>query len=341
MILKSFYRKKSSKIYIWIFVILFLALLLIHSFINYLNNEHNKNLMETSLLYIEDKNDIYTNLKNDKYITNIKRGLLVDYNEYDENNMKLYIKKGMLSTYLLNNKILVYSDNTLNNDEIVIYLNNLSYFSNKDSISVDLSKNIIINNLKFNIKDIKQANNYSYIKISNEKFNIMYETFNKYVYTANINDNTKYQEIYLKYDELADKCIFLYEPEDESSLNSIKTTIDVLNIFNYILIIVLVIVVIVTTKNIIEDMQKNISLEYKLGFKVKNIKFNILKRLISLHLLSLALSMLLYIILVLLINNIFKISLGIWYISIMYIIFLVILICDLLLCITHSNKNIK
>lgn len=343
MIIRSFYRKKNSKIYMMIFVTLFLTLLLVNAFIGYLKDDYNKSITKTTLLYVQSENDLLPFLTSDMHLDNIEKSLLVEYNDYNDININLNLKKGMLTTYLLDNKVLMYSDNILSDNEIIIFLDNLNYVSN-DNVFEDITKYIVVEYLdkqeKFYIKDIKKANNYSYIKISNDTFDKLYNSSHKYNYTANINDNSKYQEIYQKYNQIAERCIFFYANDEELALDNIKAFIDTLNIFNHILIVVLVVVVLVTTKNIISDMQKNISLEYKLGFKKKKIKINILKRLISLHLLSFAIALMLYLISIIFISITLEILLKFKYMNVIYIVFIFILISDLLLCIMFNNKNI-
>lgn len=283
MILTSFFRKKSTQLYLLILTILFLIITIIEIFTTHLTEIDNKKFMEISLIYIESPNNLQKDLENNKFIDNIKQTILFQY----ENG---FMSETMLKLPDLNDKILVYKgvEETLKDNEIIILLSKINY------INIEPLMNNYINNeitfsysgeeIKFQIKKIENVSNKTEIIISPNLFNRLIKKEKTYKYTSNITSENKEAEIYSKYSK--NNLVKILNSETAESARerkALQENLEILKISNYIIITIFIIVIFITNKNIIADLEKNIDLEKKLGFKNKQIKLNVLKRILVLH----------------------------------------------------------
>ena len=95
---------------------------------------------------------------------------------------------------------------------------------------------------------------------------------------------------------------------------------------------------IIISKNILEDLETTIRLENMLGFSKKNIQFNLIKRILSMYILTIILSNILSIIIVFVLNNKYSLGMQLLNFKFLIIILIVILSCNLLLVGTINNK---
>ena len=88
MIIFSFFRRKSTQIYLLLFIILFFLINSTGLLIENIENIKDNNFSSSTLLYIKSETNYESLLKSNKYITNIKRALIFNYgnvNNIDEN----------------------------------------------------------------------------------------------------------------------------------------------------------------------------------------------------------------------------------------------------------------
>ena len=106
----------------------------------------------------------------------------------------------------------------------------------------------------------------------------------------------------------------------------------------YVLSIIFLIMFIIISKNILEDLETTIRLENMLGFSKKNIQFNLIKRILSMYILTIVLSNILSIIIVFVLNNKYSLGMQLLNFKFLIIILIVILSCNLLLVGTINSK---
>ena len=331
MILKSFYRKKSTCVYLVIITLLFLVLSAMLIINRYLEEIKNNYYLDSNLVLIESSVDYKNLLENYNDIINIERCILFSYTDD-------LIKQSYINDLNINNKVIVYSDADLENDEIILGLMSYYYEFIKSNIDGILNESIKVNfegeELNLNLVDVIDNKRKSNIYIAKKLFEEL--AVNNYFYTFNIMTENKEKEVrkYLNENIDGEVHYLKYELADDYVFNEkINNYIAISKVLTLVLCGGLLLILIIINKNIIADVDKNIMLEYKLGVRPIDIKKNVMKMLISLH----GISFMISIIVVLIICNI-NISKN--YILMMILIFGVILIVDLLMSLVINLNRI-
>lgn len=331
MILKSFYRKKSTIIYLIIITLLFLVLSIMLIINRYLEEIKNNYYIDSNLVLIKSNIDYKDLLENYNNITNIKKCILFSYTDD-------LITESYVNDLNINNKVIVYPDDVLENEEIILGLMTYYYEFSKSKISNILNESIKVNfdgkELNLNLIDVVDNERKSNIYIADELFEEL--TINNYSYTFNIKTEKDEKEVRKYLDENIDGEVYYlkYELADDYVINEkIDNYISISKILTLVLSGGLLLILIIINKNIIADLDKNTMLEYKLGVKPMDIKKNVMKRLISLHIISFMLS----IIVALIISNVIV---SRYYIAMMLLVFIFILFIDLIMSlIININKK--
>lgn len=329
MVLKSFFRNKVTKIYLTIITVLLIAISFLFASINYLTRICNEEYQKGSLVYIESDKDILESLKSNTDIVNPNEIIKFDYE--DEG----LIDKYYIFEYEVNEKILVYADEenkyNLTDNEAVITLfgNNLS---NQDKERYELYKNQSINfnfnasNINFKIKKIEFKNHGSII-ISNNLFNKLKQENNAHYYTVSFVS----EDIESNHEKIGTKEIDLSSIDDLAYSENVKKNMNYVKYASIVCIVIFIIVIIVVNKNIISDLRNNMNLEVKLGYTNFQIKMNILKRLLLLHLLSFVIAIAISSIVILGMNIVSNMGIGFDFIYKNALLILIILLSDILL----------
>lgn len=242
MIFKSFYRRKTSKLYLALITIVLTSLTILNLFINYLNN-----ILETK----KSNEYVYFEISNQSYdkSTSIILGELL--------NEKL---NNVFSEYELNNKVIIKQNNKLSENECNLYLSQIYYDIYKiDENNVEIVFNASIYNLK--ILNIDKNNDYSYIEVSSSLFD---KLWNKKTYFINKKN--------YKYDGINEIVINNQFYDNENRLNDLEKKINILKVIFYIILNILIIVGLLIIKNIRYDIKTDKYLLYVLGIKNKYIK---------------------------------------------------------------------
>ena len=331
MILKSFYRKKSTCVYLVIITLLFLVLSAMLIINRYLEEIKNNYYLDSNLVLIESSVDYKNLLENYNDIINIERCILFSYTDD-------LIKQSYINDLNINNKVIVYPDADLENDEIILGLMSYYYEFIKSNIDGILNESIKVNfegeELNLDLVDVIDNKRKSNIYIAKKLFEEL--AVNNYFYTFNIMTENKEKEVRKYLNENIDGEVYYlkYELADDYVFNEkINNYIAISKVLTLVLCGGLLLILIIINKNIIADVDKNIMLEYKLGVRPIDIKKNVMKRLISLH----GISFMISIIVVLIICNI-NISKN--YILMMILIFGVILIVDLIMSLVINLNRI-
>jgi len=327
MILKSFFRKKITKVYFIVLFVIFLILFLVNISCNILNKMENDIYLKHSYFFINSNNDIVDILKNIKNIHKIEKSIL--FEKY-EGQLGL-----MLTTFQLKGT-LVNSNGALKDNEAIIIVRENDYINNQDYLN-----SLVNNNIKFkhlgkdlvlNIKEIKTDVCLSKIVVSEDLFSQL-DINNNYI----INVDKKGIEKKF-FNKINTKVINIGgETEDELKYRlTIEKLINNLSIANYVLIFIFGMMVIIINKNILTDLQDNIDLEYNLGFKKYQIRLNIFKRLFLLHMLAFIFALLICLLVFIIFFLIFK---TFFLSSKLFLMFIFILLSDLLMSSVKLKKG--
>lgn len=339
MIIKSFIRTKSFKIYLAIITLLLLVIMLLNLGIQHLTTVSNYEYQKKSLLYYMSEKDKYDELIKNKNLINIQEVLTLTN---DENNINL----SDLFEVELSNTIFVYGDEinkyNLKDNEIVIKFSHNGYENNKpyfdDYIGEEVKFTNDIEKVKLLIKKIDQADR-GHIVVSKNMFNILKEKTNFYSYTAKFESEKKANDYYSNNEKNDDIILCLDDESNHEYQERMKQNLMVVKLSAVISIMVFVVVIIVVNRNIISDIKKNMELEKKLGFYNWKIKLNLLKRLFSLHFMSYLQALTLSIILIFIVNNFINIKINKTFFGNNLLFVLIIFISDLLLCLIVNNKS--
>lgn len=273
LILKSFYRKKSTKIYLTVITLLFIGIISLFIARYYNINEANKIYYKSYIIFSANKEDL-TKIENIKGINSLKFGLK------GQNTTKDCMEEPDCEP----NYLVIFNDNTIVKNHAKITL-----FNPKTGI-------LLFNNEKitFTIDQIietKKEENYSSLYISKTDFNTLSSKTNEYFYILTPKKWLDKEKIIKTLKKEIPSLSNLEEheyrikPFEYYTLNVTITTI-----FLIILSIIFLIILLINTKNILIDENKNSKLLKCLGFHKSTIKkYNVLK-IISLLVLSIIIS---------------------------------------------------
>lgn len=296
LIIKSFFHKKNTKIYIILMAILLLSII----FLNGLNNKIEKQIKDnfygsyiSLILDKSDKNMLYK-IKN---ISSIEENVVLNTTTYSY--------------------IILKENNNLNDNEIILPFNFYKY---------DLNDSININSYMFTIKDYYSNLNYNEVFVNKNNIKILKEKNSKRCYYLELKN-------YLELEKTEKELAKLNIDSNYGIIENIKGNNTNLNILIYIINIILIIVLIlfiilylISLINIFNDEKKiNLLLEH-LGYTPKKIfTLNYLK-ILSLIISSTLIASILFIILYLILFAFsFKLIINIKYIIILLVILLIFL----------------
>ena len=261
MILKSFFRKKTTKIYLFIFTFIFLAFNLIVIGRNYYAEKANESY-DGSFIFWEQSKD--ATIPNVDGIKNVQNAIIIG-----------------------NHNFIVADDNyKLNENEILINNDNKDAI---DKIKNDFSSSypmIDIDNFNFVFTDDNINNNF--LIVNQNTFNKIVESDNNIVYIAQATDWINYEDVIYELNEEMNIEVNAYIPT--TSANDYSSLYNTFDIFLYLVVILFFILSIISILNIIND-EKNSNFLYKtLGYsKIKKLLitgFKILILLVSTVILS-------------------------------------------------------
>ena len=342
MIIRSFFRQKRTKIYIFIITILLIFSSLLFAAIRYLDKVNNEKYYAISLFYIESSKIDYNQLSNSDDFINIHKALKF---RYDDD----IFKQEDLGEFELDNMVLVYADENnkynLKDNEVIIIFNRNSYDNNESRFKESLNQNI-----KFYFKDediilkIKkfEKDNRSKLIISKTLFDNLNLEYENNIYTTNFKSEDladkynysqffNYEDIYLNLDtETASN--FIYR-------ENLKNNLKIVQYATLICIGVFILLLIVVNKNIISDLKNNLILEKRLGYNNYQISINILKRLSTLHLICYFITLIVTLTAIISFNIFFNNKIDFSCIIKITILMILILISDLLLSLIVNNKS--
>lgn len=372
MIIKSFFRNKTVKIYMIILTIAISVLFILSSFISYYQNMQDELFLNRNILIVTSKNNIYDDLKKIKLINNIENKVVLlpdkTYNTIVDSQYTLTDSEGNIVDSFTSNEdgyefkitwerlfisnfdyILVTSDkntkNKLSKNDVSIGLPEswVKYYS--DHQDLYLNKNVGFKTNEQNKLELKIVNlynsNFPQLMVSEELYNDLIKEQKFNVYTMNILSYSESNRVIKEVNTLNDKSDYFstafdcsYKDFESNTINNIDNLIGILKLSSYVILFVFVILIIIIIKNLLYDLNKSTTLESKIGFSKKQIKLNVVYRLLLLLLFSTLFSVMLSLIIILIINYTFKLNIilfnGIFFLKILALVFLIAL-CMILL----------
>lgn len=261
MLLKSFYRKRTSKIYLIVFTLIFLALYMIIFGKSYYREYINESFKGSYIKFDLSKDKIIPELEG---VTNLQE--VVNLNKY----------------FLLSN-----SSFNLNNYEILI---SPFYDDNKmmETVKKTLGE-LGIDTSLYTFKFSDEVNAYNFFYVNPFTYDILDNQVNN-------DDNTYVGDLYdwINFEEFISKL----EVELDTEINAYIVSTDILryidiyngfNIFLYLLLFLFIVLSIITIINVLIDEKKTNFLYRIIGYSNKQKRLIVISKLLSLLVVSLLL----------------------------------------------------
>lgn len=327
LLLKGFFRKKSTIIYMIIYSVILAAIISLFTLIKYNQNMINDIVKKNSYILLSSTNDYYNEILKNKNIIGIDRIIqFMPNNKYDvfkNSGISITTPDGIeIEKNTQNERKIDWEDYTENSNSIIITSDKNKDFKLKnDEIALSLHKSVekkselfddiigkklafFYNNeeIEFTIKRCYETTQNE-MTISEEKFKSLTQMENgKYVYKiylknyeeANKNVN-ELKQLNNNDNELYVELFYKIVGNQDSEMNSnAKNLVNSFEIACFIVITIFIFVFIIVSKNILNDENKNLKLESALGYnKIQARKYSVMK-LLTLVLASFAIATIIY-----------------------------------------------
>lgn len=369
LLLKEFFRKKTTKIYFVILTIIFLGITVFFCFANYYSRLYDHAIKKNSAFVMLSEKDHYDELNKSNILFDIQRGLIFepDYSYTILGRQGMEVKKDGITIskkdpiygetdffwedFAEFNNIVVFKasnyDLNLNSGEIALgYLPNSRFTDEKLAELIDKKLGFNIGNLKkeFVITDFYKSPLLS-MAISDEDFTNLVNYSSLYFYKASVKDLKKAEKLEISLKNLEKNnnySVHLYVWNDGvegDKIIELAKIVEILKNVSYLISILFVIVFYFIVKNIVKDELKNSMLKRMIGFtRWKLIKIIILELLLLITF-SLLFSTLLSKISLFIINKYFNIGIKLNNLFMIVFIYIISIIITLIICL--FNRNLK
>ena len=368
LLLKEFFRKKTTKIYFFLFTILFLGIIIFFSFAGYYEKLYNDSIKKNSAFIMLSEKDHYEELSKSTVLFDIKRGLVFKP-DYDytllglqgvdvQKDGQVILKKDPIpgeseffwedfTEFDENIVIFKASDYNLSLNSGEIALGAKESLSNKN-FSELLNKKLGFKSgefkIEFTITDFYESP-LSFMLIADEDFAKLVKYSSLYFYKASVKDLKKAEKLESKLRNLeknnnykASLCIW-ESTGDTQNVMELNSIVDTLKSVSYLIALLFIMVFYLLIKNIIKDETSSNMLKRMIGV-TKWLSLKILfMQLLLLATGSFIISLFLAKISIHIINKKFllKLCLNNWLILLLIYIFIIIII--LINCL--FNKSLK
>lgn len=266
LLLKSFFRKKSTKIYLIVIPILIISITLFSAFYKYYLSL-SKSIVPYSKILIITREDIFEKFSSDDDYIEVDEGIVFKSN--DEIAAELYMFEELEC-------IIVFPASKrkieLNDNEIAIgskFLNNLDLINKTVKLKHNNQK------INFKVKTIYERN-FKEILISDNKFEELINKSNIFAYTLKVKEKTIIDSLENINNFQLEEGPIIYETfnnsPDYNLWKSLKELVTWLTIISYIMIIMFSIIFLIVLRNIIIDEYKIIHTERLLGFSKNQVR---------------------------------------------------------------------
>lgn len=293
--IRSFFRKTTTKVYLFVLCFLFIGIYLLNAFTNYYTNLLNNAFRENTVLYVIGQNDYYNTLSQYISVESIEEALIFRPN-YE---CKTLARQGQivqdastgsvisnisseelsrltweeLAVIPKGNRIFVLPSDELKENEIRLSFNTQVSYDIPLSELYNEPLDIKYNGTEYNfvIKEIVNSR-FPEIHISREKFNEIKEHSSIYAYKVTMNSYYDAQNIVKKLNEKEENSDFyvslnrVEHQNDKYDMTGLIEMTGILRMVSLIATIVLVLVFCVIIKNIISEEKERMRLQYSLGY---------------------------------------------------------------------------
>ena len=369
LLLKEFFRKKTTKIYFVILIIIFLGITVFFCFANYYSRLYDHAIKKNSAFVMLSEKDHYAELNKSNILFDIQRGLIFepDYSYTILGRQGMEVKKDGITIskkdpiygetdffwedFAEFNNIVVFKasnyDLNLNSGEIALgYLPNSRFTDEKLAELIDKKLGFNIGNLK---KEFVITNFYKSpllsMAISDEDFTKLVNYSSLYFYKASVKDLKKAEKLESKLRNLeknnnykASLCIW-ESTGDTQNVMELNSIVDTLKSVSYLIALLFIMVFYLLIKNIIKDETSSNMLKRMIGFtKWQSLKI-LFMQLLLLITFSLIFSILLSKISLFIINKYFNIGIKLNNLFMIVFIYIISIIITLIICL--FNRNLK
>ena len=282
LLLKEFFRKKTTKIYFFLFTILFLGIIIFFSFAGYYEKLYNDSIKKNSAFIMLSEKDHYEELSKSTVLFDIKRGLVFKP-DYDytllglqgvdvQKDGQVILKKDPIpgeseffwedfTEFDENIVIFKASDYNLSLNSGEIALGAKESLSNKN-FSELLNKKLGFKSgefkIEFTITDFYESP-LSFMLIADEDFAKLVKYSSLYFYKASVKDLKKAEKLESKLRNLeknnnykASLCIW-ESTGDTQNVMELNSIVDTLKSVSYLIALLFIMVFYLLIKNIIND----------------------------------------------------------------------------------------
>ena len=295
LLLKEFFRKKTTKIYFFLFTILFLGIIIFFSFAGYYEKLYNDSIKKNSAFIMLSEKDHYEELSESTVLFDIKRGLVFKP-DYDytllglqgvdvQKDGQVILKKDPIpgeseffwedfTEFDENIVIFKASDYNLSLNSGEVALGAKESLSNKN-FSELLNKKLGFKSgefkIEFTITDFYESP-LSFMLIADEDFIKLVKYSSLYFYKASVKDLNKAEKLESKLRNLeknnnykASLCIW-ESTGDTQNVMELNSIVDTLKSVSYLIALLFIMVFYLLIKNIIKDETSSNMLKRMIGF---------------------------------------------------------------------------
>lgn len=357
ILLKGFYRKKTTRIYLLLCSILLITIVILFSFINYYISLRDNYFKNNSYILIVSKNDYYSDIiKQD--IVKIEKVLL-----FEPDYTSSIIQKKTLGEHgEMRSDLLYWTDLTIGDEDLIkeyilvvpkedmkdtemnigIYsgkIGNSMVLYNDNSVFKTLTKyNISFyhnsRKLEYTINNI-YLNNYPKVQISSNNFRVLYDNSDIYAYKVLVDNEKKAKQTInnlQKNRKNVDDIFYLKTSivNSDSVLYKVNQIINVLRYANVIILALISLIFLIIINNIIKDEHQSTKTERLLGFKKQQIVKYLSIKLITLCTISFLICIFVSLLVISLLNYIFNLELVSFDLLLLLKVFSVIILLSIL-----------
>lgn len=374
ILLKGFFRKKKTIIYIRIFSIIITILFLLNGINNYINRELDRINYESSSLIMFSLNNHEDLLKEESRVVSYKRILplskgtdndiiytpkliekedgsiayeSIDYSKIDWNRL-IYDSENYPYIFSFPAS---YCDIDLKDSEVILAL------VEDDDYRAEYKDNYLNNSISFqhndkklnlNIKNIIEPRNFKYICISDNLYNELLKEEDKYIYLINAKDYTTLEELKNEWQDLEENDFYSIEnnivyndietSDKKTSLSNLAAMLKIATIISFIIFSIIAIFV---TKDLITDEEKDILLLRQVGFNKKQIITSTFKKILLLDIIVLIISLVASLLLSTLLNILLNLSIQILSLNLLLSITIFIILFEFIFLLNSLSKSTK
>lgn len=368
LLLKEFFRKKTTKIYFFLFTILFLGIIIFFSFAGYYEKLYNDSIKKNSAFIMLSEKDHYEELSESTVLFDIKRGLVFKP-DYDytllgrqgvdiQKDGQVILKKDPIpgeseffwedfTEFDENIVIFKASDYNLSLNSGEVALGAKESLSNKN-LSELLNKKLGFKSgefkIEFTITDFYESP-LSFMAIADEDFAKLVKYSSLYFYKASVKDLKKAEKLESKLRNLeknnnykASLCIW-ESTGDTQNIMELNSIVDTLKSVSYLIALLFIIVFYLLIKNVIKDEMSSNMLKRMIGFtKWQSLKI-LFMELFLLTIASFIISIFLAKISIHIINKNFFLKLSLNNLFMLFLTYMFVIIIILINCL--FNENLK